>query len=152
MDLTLKQFAAHLARLAVALPRRHAAALDVGARIIKAEAKHEIGRYQGRAGPFAAWAPLAEATVADRTKKGFTPNDPLHRTGSLRQSIEHKVVGNTAHIGSDDVRARLLEMGDNRVPPRSYLGGAAVRKGEEAALAVAAVVLAPLVRPGVTRV
>ena len=148
MDLTLQQFANRLAALAVEMPKRHQAALKVGAMIIEAEAKHEMGRYQDAAGPFVEWRLLAVRTVEDRIRKGFTPDDPLYRTGSLRQSIEHKVIGDTAHIGSDDIRARLLEMGDNRVPPRSYLGGAAVRKGEEASLAVAAMVLAPLARPG----
>lgn len=100
--------------------------------IVETEAKAEIGTYQPEAGPFAAWAELQDSTKEDRVRKGFTENDPLLRTGNLRDSIEHTVgPGSVAHIGSDSMIAVYQEMGTVRIPARHFLGGAAFRKEHE---------------------
>lgn len=110
-------------------------ALEKGGKIIEEEAKRVIGTYDYN------WPPLAESTVA---RKGT--DDPLLETGELRDSITHIVRGNSVFIGSDLEKAVWQELGTSKIPPRSFLMGAAVHKGEEAALTVANSVLSPLLK------
>ena len=130
-------------------------ALERAARVVEKEAKAEIGDYQGAAGPFAAWAPLAERTVADRVAKGFTPDDPLLRTGHLRDSIGHSVemspgiTSGHAVVGSKEDIAVWQELGTSRIPARSFLGGAAVRKTHEVVKIIGGGLVQGLVGPGV---
>jgi len=95
------------------------------AEIIKEDAQKRIGEYQDYTGPFNSWAPLAESTMADRVAKGFTPDDPLLRTGDLRDSIEVTVKGNEAAVGSVSEIAMYQELGTDNMPPRPFLGPAA---------------------------
>ena len=107
-------------------------ALDHAAKLVEAEAKREIGDYQPDKGPFAAWAELADSTQKDRAAKGFPENEPLLRTGALRDSIEHTVKSHhEAEVGSDSLIAVYQELGTNHIPPRSFLGGAAFSKSHE---------------------
>ncbi len=129
----LASFSAFLLERARATQEAHGAALEAAAVIIEKEAKAEIGHYQNAAGPFDAWAELADSTKADRVAKGFPANNPLLRSGELLHSISHSVEGDHAVVGSDSDIAVYQEMGSSRIPPRSFLGGAAVRKGEDAA-------------------
>ena len=118
-------FAAHLALLAgTELELRHDC-LERAAVEIEARAKEKIGEYQGQAGPFEAWAPLAQSTQDSRESAGYTPDDPLLVTGAMRDSIEHNVQGEEAHIGSNDDKAVWQELGTETIPARSFLGGAA---------------------------
>ncbi|MGN6536410.1 MAG: hypothetical protein ACTHKQ_11865 [Mesorhizobium sp.] len=131
-DFTIDSFATMLLEAAAVMPMAEKAALKAAGEIVQAEAKAEIGTYQDAAGPFAAWAPLAEATKTDRAKQGFTPDDPLLRTGEMRDSIGLVVEGHEAHVGSNDDKAVWQELGTTKgIPPRSFLGGAAVRKSAE---------------------
>lgn len=141
-------FAAFLATASAALEARKRNALEEAAKVIEAEAKARIGRYQQAAPPFAAWAPLAPSTVQDRVQKGFTPNDPLLRTGELRDSIGHVVSGDEAVVGSNLEVAVYQELGTKRIPPRSFLGSAAVVKGKQAADAAGRSLMVTLVGPG----
>lgn len=133
----LASFAAYLARLPVAIHAAETAGLTAAAVVIEKEAKAEIGHYQSEAGPFPAWAELADATKADRRAKGFPENNPLLRSGELLNSISHSVDGSHAVVGSTSDIAVYQEFGTphaaHPIPPRSFLGGAAFRKGEEAA-------------------
>lgn len=124
-------FAAFAAGLAERADREARSALDQAARVIQREAKASIGDYQGAATPFGAWPQLAESTQRDRVAQGFTPNDPLLRTGHLRDSIGRRVGDREAVIGSDEPVAVFQELGTRTIPPRSFLGGAAVRKTDE---------------------
>lgn len=144
----LQGFAAHLASLTVAVAAEEHHALERAAVIVEREAKAEIGVYQGQKGPFKAWAELAEATKADRVKKGFSENDPLLRTGDMRDTINHQVSGKEAHVGSDSDIAVYQELGTSRIPPRSFLGGAAFRKAPEVAHALGHDVVAVLAGGG----
>lgn len=94
-------------------------------KIIQKDAQKRIGEYQGYTGPFNSWAPLAEATIADRVAKGFTPDDPLLRTGDLRDSIQVEAKGNEVIVGSDSDIAMYQELGTEKIPPRPFLGPAA---------------------------
>lgn len=133
---SLSAFAEHLDVLSALAPAAELAGVAAAAKIIQAEAKAEIGHYQDQAGPFSAWRELADRTKADRLRKGFTENDPLLRTGEMRDSVETTVhataIGAEAAIGSNSQIAEWQELGTSKMPPRSFLGGAAVRKGEEA--------------------
>ena len=95
---------------------------------IERDAKEIIGHYQrSDTGPFPEWEELAPSTKADRVSKGFTPNDPLLRTGELRDSIGHEVRGRSVAIGSDLDIAIYQEMGTATIPPRPFLRIAAFR-------------------------
>lgn len=120
---------------AVELETRHA--LERAARLVEHEAKAAIGEYQEAAGQFAAWAPLAPSTLAEKGRLGYAPPDnPLLREGDLRDSIGHEVEthhlsAGEAVIGSNSEIAVYQELGTSRMPARSFLGGAAVRKEGE---------------------
>jgi HK97 gp10 family phage protein len=123
-------FALHLAESAVAVRIAEHHALTKAAKLIEKTAKAEIGAYQPAVGPFDAWAPLADSTVADRTSKGFTPDDPLLRSGELRDSIGYEVSGNEAAIGSTSDVMVYQELGTSKIPPRPVLGPAAYSNKE----------------------
>jgi hypothetical protein len=126
-------FVEHLGAIAVEMVTVESEALERAAILVEAEAKAAIGEYQDQAGPFAAWPELAEATKSDRAKQGYPDNEPELRTGALRDSIEHKVAGHEAQIGSDSEIMEWQELGTDRMPARSILGGAAFRKSKEVA-------------------
>lgn len=94
---------------------------------VEATAKEEIGTYQPAVGAFPAWAPLAEATKQDRVSQGFQEDEPLLRTGEMRDSISHQVSGHEVAIGSTSDIAVYQELGTSKIPPRPFLGPAAVR-------------------------
>lgn len=127
--------------------------LEHAAKLIEVEAKHEIGTYQDAAGPFSAWAPLSDLTlngfdiggrhIPGKIELGYSPGDnPLLRTGALRDAITSSVNGHVANIGVPAGELGQLaiwqEVGTHMMPGRSFLGGAAVRKGAEGARAVGA--------------
>ena len=80
--ISFDQFARHLERaLAQVKPR-----VEVGLAEIGAETKELAAEYIGHEMP--QWAPLAESTIAEKTRLGFTdqvsPTDPLLRKGLNR--------------------------------------------------------------------
>lgn len=111
-------------------PRIHIA-LEVGLKAVAEEiehtAKEEIGTYQPSVGPFNAWDELAESTKADRVRQGYSEDDPLLRTGELRDSISHRVMGLAAVVGSTDDKAVWQEYGTEKIPPRPFIGPAYVK-------------------------
>jgi len=150
--------------------------LHEGGRMIQEEAQHEIGHYQTAAGPFAAWAPLADTTLNGYTDQhghhhpgkiemGFSPPDnPLLRTHELQEHIELSAQRNRVIVGVPDevvgdgtpenptrnigLVAELMEFGDREMPARSFLGRAAFVKAEAAARAVGhAIYLAMIGKP-----
>lgn len=123
---SLGSFALHLLTTAAAISAAEDKALESVGRLVEKEAKKKIGEYQPQAGPFVAWAWLAPATIDDKERKGFAPPDnPLLRSGEMRDSIEHARVGKEVHIGSNNDKAVWQELGTRRMPPRSFLGSAA---------------------------
>ena len=99
--------------------------------IVKQDAQVKIGVYQEAAGQFPAWAPLADSTVADRISKGFSPLEPLLRTGELRDSIETHVEGAEATVGSASMIALYQEQGHRANPAAAVPGPGAVRRQGE---------------------
>lgn len=123
-EMSLGDFNKILAKVGEELEGHVHKALERVAEHIERDAKARIGHYNGPAGPFAAWAPLAESTIQDRAAKGFAPDEPLLRTGELRESIERHVGKHEAVIGSDSAVAVAQELGTTTIPPRSFLGAA----------------------------
>ncbi|MGJ0479967.1 hypothetical protein [Pantoea agglomerans] len=124
----LEQFAREMSSASATI----ATGLEAGFRVIVKEiektAKEEIGVYQPAYGPFDAWAPLAESTKADRVRRGYSEDEPLLRSGELRDSIESKVVGLSAIVGTKSDIGLWQEMGTENIPPRPFIGPAYVRK------------------------
>ena len=127
---SIAAFIAHMERAALATVVAEHSGVAKGAEMIRDEARAEIGHYQEAAGQFEAWQALTEHTQDDRVRKGFSPDDPLLRTGDLRDSITCTARGHEAAIGSNSDIAIWQELGTNRIPPRSFLGGAAFRKSK----------------------
>ena len=135
---TLGGFAAHLARLATVGNEVTEHIAEKAAESIRDDAKGKLGTYQGSVGPFPGWKQLAQETKDERVTLGFTPNDPLLRSGQLRDAIESSVqtggatvgVPHGPHIGPrgeiEDVGdiALRMELGSG-APPRPFLGPAA---------------------------
>jgi hypothetical protein len=109
--------------------------LAAAGELVKADAQNRIGSYQGAVAEFSAWAPLSEATKADRVAKGFSADDPLLRTGALRDAIEVKHEPESVVVGVFDSNlttiAAAMEYGywnsraQRPVAPRSFLRAAA---------------------------
>lgn len=125
------EFAAFLTGAVATMETRQAALMTKAALVIETEAKSRIGSYHGAEGPFSAWPQLAESTKQDRVSKGFTPNDPLLRSGGLRDSIGHRSNSREAVIGSNKDEAVWQELGTKKIPPRSFLGSAGAAKADE---------------------
>ena len=142
-------FARFLSRLAGTLPQAEALATRDAAALIQEEAQAILGHEQGPVGPFPAWEPLSERTQCERYERGLTPDDPLLATGELKHHIDmtyegrHAVIGVPAETVGEGTHvnpsrnigevAVVMEFGNERVPPRSFLGRAAVVAGEDAA-------------------
>jgi len=71
-------------------------------------------------------ADLAQSTQEQRVAAGFTANDPLLRSGSLRDSHESEASEGVAGAGNTDERSAWMEHGDpthNRPPRPVHLYG-----------------------------
>lgn len=123
----LGPLAAHFERIAAQAAAGAAEAhngLEKAASLLADKAKETIGEYHDAVGPIPAWEPLADATKADRVAKGYPEDDPLLRSGELRDSIGHEVSGNIAWVGSTSDLAPFHEFGTSRMPPRPIFGTA----------------------------
>jgi hypothetical protein len=72
------------------------------------------------------WPQLQPATLAHKIA-----NTPLLETGELRASIEWQSHGLKGEVGSNLDKAVWHELGTSRIPPRSFLAGAAQHMGPE---------------------
>jgi phage gpG-like protein len=123
--LSLLEGAALFAEIAVEMNHIEHHCLDEGSKILQDEAKRVIGTYDY------GWPQLAASTQRQREYQGFEPNEPLLRTGDMRDSIEREVQPGVAYVGSNNDKVLWQEFGTSRIPPRSFLGGAAEAKHEE---------------------
>lgn len=133
---SFEEFAQHLSKVVGRVnPERRTALRAIGA-VVTATAKEKIGEYQPEVSApgadFLAWPALAEATVEDRVRQGFTPNDPLLRTGDMRDTILAVVEGDKVAVGSVDPIADYQERGTASIPPRPFLGPAMAEHLEDA--------------------
>lgn len=130
---SILSFAEHLVTIVAAeeVAIRHG--LDKAAALVEKTAKDKIGEYQQQVGPFIAWPELAESTKADRAKQGYAEDEPLLRSGAMRDSIGRTLStdGLEAQVGSNSDIAVYQELGTQHIPPRSFLGGAVAEKIHE---------------------
>jgi hypothetical protein len=70
---------------------------------------------------YAEWPALAPSTLARKML-----NTPLLETRELRASIEWQSHGLEGAVGSNNDKAVWHELGTARIPPRSFLAGAAM--------------------------
>jgi hypothetical protein len=124
---SLDKFAAYMAGMSAAVEVTNINTLERACQIIEAEAKRVIGTYDY------GWPELADATKADRVRQGYAENEPLLRSGAMRDSIETVIIipGVSAAVGSDDPIAADQEYGTATIPPRPFLGGAVEHKRDE---------------------
>lgn len=115
-------------------------AIEAMAALICDEAKRVLGSYDY------GWQQLAPSTQADRVQHGFPANEPLLRSGELRDSIDYTVISNhEAEVGSNLDVAVFQELGTIHIPPRSFLAAAAAHEGNDAAK-VAGKIIAEAIR------
>jgi phage gpG-like protein len=102
--------------------------------LVHAEARRVIGE------GYDFWPALQPETLARKMMA-----TPLLETGELRASIEWNAEGNQGYVGSNNDKAVWHELGTSRIPPRSFLRGAAMHMEDKihkmAARAVMAVML-----------
>jgi phage gpG-like protein len=127
---SLGSFAAHLLSRDAAVAFAMQSGLEAVAQRVRDTAREELGHYQPAIGHFEAWPELADATKDDRVRKGFTENDPLLRSGDLRESIKAAHNRTEAVIGSESDVAVYQELGTNKIPPRPFLGPAVLHNEE----------------------
>lgn len=124
----LEQFARQLSSASATIATGLEASFRVIVKEIEKTAKEEIGVYQPAYGPFDAWAPLAESTKADRVRQGYSEDEPLLRSGRLRDSVQSEVMGLAAIVGTKSEIGLWQELGTSHIPPRPFIGPAYVRK------------------------
>jgi HK97 gp10 family phage protein len=138
----LGEFGNHLEKLAVVGHEVIHHAVDQAGHLVEEAAQAEIGHYQPAAGPFPAWAPLADSTEAEKARLGYPTGAPLLRTGEMRDSIGHQTEGDRTVVGSNDQRMVYHEFGTNRIPPRPVLGPALFRNKTHIANGIGRIALA----------
>jgi hypothetical protein len=124
-----------------------AAGIERAARLVKAEAVREIGRYQDEdLGPFLPWAELADGTKDERVREGFSENEPGLRfpPADMPNSIGYVVGTREGVVGSDSQHLEWFELGTVKQRPRSVLGLAAFRTAKDAVDAMASAPVASL--------
>lgn len=113
-----------LNRAAAQMPLSYAAAMKAGAEAVATDAKSRIGHYQD------GWKRLAPSTVAEKTRLGFAGvplqggdggDNPLLRTGALRESIETEATAHMLVVGSASDILKYQEWGTRTLPPRPVL-------------------------------
>ena len=116
------------------VPLAIAAGPIAAATIVHRATVKKFGHYQNEYGPFDKWEPLKKDTKSERVRLGFTEDDPLLRSGELRDSYEVKYSGLMAGVGSALGKAEGMELGDpiKNVPARSTLGAAFAENEAEA--------------------
>jgi hypothetical protein len=122
--LSLSQWCAELERqIATVKPAVTIALHEVGDAAVEI-AQAKIGHYQDEVPPFPAWPELADSTKADRVRQGYPADEPLLRTGELRDSISHHVEPMLLEVGSVDPVMKYQEHGTDKIPPRPVIGPA----------------------------
>jgi phage gpG-like protein len=122
--------AEEMADLLIKLKLTHRLFLHEGLKVVADKlvqtAKDEISQYQAEKGHFPEWAPLADSTIADKERLGYSPPDnPLLRTGEMRNSIKSNVVDLDIYFGCTDPKSVYHEFGTSKMPMRPFIGPAA---------------------------
>lgn len=123
---SFRAFSEHLLKLAAVSGEVKRHILDKAGEEVQKSAQGMIGEYQGAVGPFVAWQELAESTQAERSRLGYSENDPGFRSGAMQRSVQRTVVGEEMAVGSNDQHLVWFDMGTPTQPPRPVLGPAAL--------------------------
>jgi hypothetical protein len=117
------------------------------AKLIADDARKRIGEYHSAVGPFPGWASLAESTMDERERLGYSRDEPLHRRGDLRDAImelpseESAIVAVPSKMVATEngrrqvdiaIIAEAQEHGTATIPPRPFLGPALWQNRREA--------------------
>jgi hypothetical protein len=143
-EMTWRDLARHLAVAAAQTPAAIHRGLEDAGRIVEEEARGMLGEYQPATPPFPRWADLKDATLRDRLRQGYSANEPLLRSGEMRDTIHHERKGDTVFVFSRSPIAPHHEFGTSKMPPRPFLGPAMVKKLDDAGKAIAERAFAPL--------
>lgn len=121
---TFRELAQHATALTLEVEGALHTMLVVATDELLRQTRKTFGEYQDGFGVYPEWPELAKATKEDRVARGFTENDPLLRSGALRDSYYAEVQGLEGGVGSELPQALGMEVGDPRknVPARSTLG------------------------------
>ncbi len=140
-------FAAHLGAIQRDMHELGPAIVRHGAEAIRDRARSYIGTYDAKP----RWPELAKSTKKERAHKGYAENEPLLRTGEMRNSIEITISPNglEAQIGSDNDKAVWHELGTSRAPPRPFLQPAAVEMAPKIQRAAGRATLAAMLGRGI---
>lgn len=122
--------AVHCGELALAVHEAEHVSLERATKLLQKKVKEKYGEYQPQAGEFVAWAELAESTKQDRERQGYPEDEPLLRTGEVRDSVKRLVRDSEGFVGSDNDIAVYEELGTSKMPPRSTFGSAGVENVE----------------------
>src|SRR5690348_14586823 len=96
------QAAAHCVKLAAVMREADETALNKATALLLKKVKEKFGEYQPSAGEFIAWAQLAESTMRDRERQGFPEDEPLLRSGELRDDVKRSFDHNEGRVGSNN--------------------------------------------------
>jgi hypothetical protein len=127
----LAEAAAKFAAFGETMKAANEAILTEWAVTVRDKAKAAIGTYRYK------WPQLADATQREREQEGYTANEPLLRTGEMRDSISAMVQMYSAQhgravVGSTSDIAVWQELGTSRgIPPRSFLYASAKRSEKD---------------------
>ena len=120
----LAALAAKLRAVAAAMPAElRVAAAEGGAHAVE-ETKKIMGTYPSGDGPFWEWPELKDSTQQSRVRAGYTPNNPLVASGTLKSTVSHKALENGIGFktGSSDPNIVFSEHGTSNEEPRPVLG------------------------------
>ena len=131
----------HLNHVVHAFESLQADGINALAPVFEAAGKEMVEYSKGMLGHYdheeTTWPQLSPITQADRERLGFPANEPLLRTGDLRDSYSFDVVASPSVIflivGSDDVRSIFNELGTSEMPPRPVLAPTAMAYEERMA-------------------
>ena len=118
--MNLEQLAVRLTTVTVQVDHVLESAIEQACVVLERSAKSAIGTYRF------GWQELAESTQKERVRLGYTADEPLLRTGDLRDSYQHNSDSHEGYVGSDDPRAAWMEWGTRKMPARPVLWGALV--------------------------
>jgi len=121
---SFKEYEDHIKKLIATEAVYKKAALHTAGSYLKGAGKRKFGVYQKDNGLYEEWTELKSSTQSQREKAGFSPNDPLHRSGKLMDSLEYVVKGDSVINGSRDPIMAYQELGTIHIPPRPVLGAA----------------------------
>lgn len=119
-------FALHLERLAATSGEVKHHILDKAGEEVQKTAQRMIGDYQQAVGPYPAWEELADSTKAERSRLGYSENDPGFRTGEMQRSVQRTVSSEEMAVGSNDPHIVWFDQGTPKQPPRPVFGPAAL--------------------------